>query len=188
VGREWLSVWGVKVSEAVRLRTLRRLEKDVFPWLGGVPVGEITAPKVLEVLRRMERRGVFDTVRTAKGNISQIICYAIATGRAEHDPCPSLNAALKKVEGKHMAALTKPAEVGVLLHAIDEYPGQPEVVAALRLAPLVFVRIGELRAARWADIDLERAEWRYVVSTEHLSLGPTSGGHPTCLAACQRAS
>jgi integrase len=171
VGREWLSIWGVKVSEAVRQRTLRRLEKDVFPWLGSVPVGEITAPKVLEVLRRMEQRGVLDTVRTAKGNISQIMCYAIATGRAEYDPCPSLNAALKKAEGKHMAALTQPAEVGTLLRAIDEYQGQPEVVAALKLAPRVFVRIGELRTARWADIDLERAQWRYVVSktkTEHL--------------------
>jgi integrase len=114
---------------------------------------------------------VLDTVRRTKGNISQIMDYAVITGRASFNPCPSLSKALQKTQNKHMAALTKPAEVGTLLRAIDEYQGQPEVMAALKLAPLVFVRIGELRTARWVNIDLERAEWRYTVSktrTEHL--------------------
>jgi integrase len=153
------------------MRTMKRLERDVFPVIGGLPILEVNAPKVLEVLRKMELRGVFDTVRKAKGDISQIICYAIATGRAEYDPCPSLNAALKKGDVKHMAAITDPVMVGELLRSIDAYRGSPEVMAALNLLPLVFVRPGELRAAKWADIDLDKAEWRYVASktkTEHL--------------------
>jgi integrase len=147
------------------------LEKDVFPWLEEIPVAEVSAAKTLEVLQCMEQRGVLDTVRRTKGNISQIMDYAVITGKASFNPCPSLSRALQKVHNKHMAALTKPAEVGTLLRAIDEYQGQPEVMAALKLAPLVFVRIGELRTARWVNIDLERAEWRYTVSktkTEHL--------------------
>jgi integrase len=164
VAREWFEQWRGGVSEAVQARTMRRLEKDVFPIIGGLPVVEINAPKVLEVLRKMELRGVLDTVRKCKGDISQIMCYAIATGRAEYDPCPSLNAALKKAEVKHMAAITDPVKIGELLRAIADYKGTPVVCAALRLAPLFFVRIGELRTARWSDIDLEKAQWRYTVT------------------------
>jgi integrase len=126
---------------------------------------------VLAVLRRIESRGVIDTAHRAKEHISMVMRYAIATGRAEHDPCPDLRGALAHLASRHMAAITDPVKVGELLRAIASYPGTPAVRAALAIAPLVFVRPGELRAARWADIDLEKAEWRYVTSktkTEHL--------------------
>jgi integrase len=131
----------------------------------------VTAPAVLAVLRRIESRGVIDTAHRAKETISQVMRYAIATGRAERDPCPDLRGSLQTLKHSHMAAIIDPAEVGRLLRAIDNFKGTYTVRAALRLAPLVFVRPGELRAAKWADIDLERAEWKYTVSktkTDHL--------------------
>jgi integrase len=127
---------------------------------------------VLSVLRRIESRGALDTVQKAKESISQVMRYAIATGRREEtDPCLSLRGALKPVTHKHMAAIIDPVGVGELLRAIGAFKGTYQVRAALALAPLVFVRPGELRTARWGDVDLEKAEWRYVVSktkTEHL--------------------
>jgi integrase len=147
------------------------LELDVFPWMGGKPVAEITAPVVLEVLRRIESRGVVDTAHRAKQTISQVMRYAIATGRVERDPCPDLKGALPARVQNHFASLTNPTEAAALLRAIDQYSGGNIVRAALKLAPLVFVRPGELRVARWADIDLDKAEWRYLVTktkTDHL--------------------
>jgi integrase len=176
VAREWFDVWRADKAESHSGKVIARLEKDVFPWLGGRPVAEIKAPEVLSVLRRIESRGVIDTARRAKEHISMILRYAIATGRAERDPCPDLRGALARPASRHMAAITDPVKAGELLRAIAGYPGTLAVRAALALAPLVFVRPGELRAARWSDIDLEKAEWRYVVSktrTEHLVPLPT---------------
>lgn len=171
IAREWFekhrSGWAVTHSEKI----IRRLEKDVFPWLGARPVAEITAPDVLAVLRRIEGRGTLDTAHRAGGNCSQIFRYAIATGRAERDPVPDLRGALPPTKGKNFAAFTDPRNVAELLRAIDAFSGSFVVLSALRLAPLLFVRPGELRQAQWADIDLEKAEWRYLVTktkTEHL--------------------
>jgi integrase len=171
IAEEWFNMWKAKVTEGVWTRTWVRLEKDVFPWLGDAPIADIDAPKVLEVLRRMEKRGVFDTVRATKRNISQIMQYAVSTGRAQYDPCSTLNQVLQRPVVTHMAAITDSVKVGELLRAMAAYQGTPAVRAALMLAPLVFVRPGELRAAKWADIDLDAAEWKYIVSktkTEHL--------------------
>jgi integrase len=147
--------------------------KHIVPILGALPISEVTAPKVLSALSPLEERGTGDTLRKAKMAISQIMDFAVQgeRGGIEHNPVPSLRGAFKAAPEKHMAALTRPAEVGALLRAIGDYRGQPEVMAALKLAPLVFTRIGELRTARWEDIDLEKAEWRYTVSktkTDHL--------------------
>ncbi|MCL2591463.1 MAG: tyrosine-type recombinase/integrase [Betaproteobacteria bacterium] len=132
---------------------------------------EITTPVVLGLLRRIEAKGYGEVALRVKVAISQIMRFAIAAGKAEIDPCPSLRGILAPRLQKHMAAIIKPAEVGELLRAIDQLTGSHVVRAALALAPLVFVRLGELRAAKWAEIDLERAEWRYRVSktkTDHL--------------------
>jgi integrase len=164
VAREWFEKWKTYKAESHSSKVIARLEKDVFPWMGGRPVADITAPMVLEVLRRIEGRGVIDTAHRAKESISQVMRYAISTGRAERDPCPDLRGALQTFRGGHFASLTTPVEVGELLRSIDAFKGTYTVRAALRLAPLVFVRPGELRAAKWSDIDLEKAEWRYFVT------------------------
>jgi integrase len=170
IAREWFETWRVGKAEHSQQNIIRRLEKDVFPWLGGKPVSEVRAPEVLSVLRRMEDRGLLDSARKCKGAISQIMRYSIVTGRGNRDPVPDLRGALKSVRNQNYPAFTEPAKVGELLRRIDSYKGMYQVRAALRLAPLVFVRPGELRMAKWKDIDLDRAEWRFIASktgTEH---------------------
>ncbi len=143
----------------------------MFPWLGSKAITEVNAPCVLEVLRRIENRGTLDTAHRAKGNISQVMRYAIATGRAERDPCPDLRGALPPVREKNFASMTEPVRVAELLRAMDAFSGTFVVKSALLLSPLLFVRPGELRRAEWAGFDLDKAEWRYFVSktkSDHL--------------------
>jgi len=170
IAREWFEkhrdTWAASHADKI----IRRLEKDVFPWLGGRPVAEITAPEVLTVLRRIEGRGTLDTAHRAGGNCSQVFRYAIATGRAVRDPVPDLRGALPPARGGNFAAITEPAKVGELLRAIDAFSGTFVVKSALLLATLLFVRPGELRRAEWVGFDLEKADWRYWVTktkTEH---------------------
>jgi integrase len=171
VAREWfaknLPTWAPTHSDKI----IARLQKDVFPWIGGKPVAKISAPDVLAVLRRIEGRGTNDTAHRAKSNCSQIFRYAIATGRAERDPCPDLRGALPPLTHDNFASITDPKAVGELLRAIDGFKGTFVVQCALRLAPQLFVRPGELRKAEWSDFDLDKAEWRYFVTktkTDHL--------------------
>jgi integrase len=172
---EWFAVWrgGKSASHIDDVRG--RLTKHLLPQLGGRPVAEINAPEVLAVLRGIEARGTIEAAKRAKTIISQVMRYAIATGkRIERDPCPDLQGALKTAIKRHMPTLTDPASVAELLRAIESYAMTPRVslvvASALRLAPLVFVRPGELRRARWPEIDLDGASWRYTASktsTEH---------------------
>jgi integrase len=145
-------------------KIIERLKRDVYPWLGARPIAEVAAPEVLAVLRRIEERGAVETAHRALGDISAIFRYAVATGRAESDPCRDLRGALSPRKQKHLAAITDPKKIPGLLNAIHGYQGGLVVRCALRLAPLLFVRPGELRSARWADIDLEAAEWRFIAS------------------------
>lgn len=170
IAREWFAkqqpTWAVSHADKI----IARLENDVFPWLGGKAIAEITAPDVLSVLRRIEGRGTNDTAHRASGNISQVMRYAIATGRAERDPVPDLRGALPPLRHRNFASITDPVKVAELLRAMDAFSGTYVVRSALLLAPLLFVRPGELRKALWADIDLDKAEWRYFVTktkTEH---------------------
>ena len=161
VAREWHATIHLgQVSAGHAVRTLIRLEQDVFPWLGGVPIGEIKAPQLLHTIRRIEARGAIETAHRALQACGQVFRYAIATGRAERDPAPDLRGALKPVLVQHMAAITDPKRVGDLLRAIESYKGMPITRAALQLAPLVFVRPGELRKAEWIEFDLDSAQWR----------------------------
>jgi integrase len=162
VAREWFERWKTDKADNHSGRTLTRLENDVFPWMGGRPISEINAPEVLSVCRRIEERGAIETAHRVKVVISQVMRYAIATGRADRDPCPDLRGALQPVQPQPLPSLTEPPQVAELLRAIDAYKGTPVVRAALALAPLVFVRPGELRTAKWTDIDLETAEWVFV--------------------------
>ena len=171
IAREWYAKHSPNWSAGHGDRIIRRLERDIFPWIGAVPIAEIGAPRLLEVIRRIEQRGALETAHRALGNCGQVFRYAVATGRAERDPSGDLRGALPPVKGTHFASVTEPKKVAEVLRAIDGYEGTLPVRCALRLAPLVFVRPGELRHAEWADIDLDAAEWRYTVSktgTQHI--------------------
>jgi len=160
VGREWFAKFSRNCAATHSEKINRRLVNDIFPWLGSRPVGEITAPELLACLRRIESRGALDTAHRAHQNCGQIFRYAIATGRAERDPAADLRGALPPVSGGHFASITDPAGIGALLRAIDGYEGTLVARCALRFAPLVFVRPGELRQAEWSEFDLDKAEWR----------------------------
>lgn len=171
VAREWFEKYSPSWAANHGPRIIRRLERDIFPYMGARPIAEIKAQDLLAVIRRIENRGVLETAHRALATCGQIFRYSVATGRAERDPSPDLRGALTPVKGEHFAAVTDPKKVGELLRALDAYEGSLVVQCALKLAPLVFVRPGELRAAQWADIDLDAAEWRYTVSktgTEHI--------------------
>lgn len=164
VAREWHGKYAKGWSAGHAATILDRLEKEVFPWLGMRPIEEIKAPELLKVLRRVESRGALDTAHRVRNHCSQVFRYAVATGRAERDPGADLKGALPPVKNNHFAAPTDPKDVAPLLRAIDDYQGSFVVKCALQLAPLFFVRPGELRQAEWAEIDLEEAEWNIPAS------------------------
>ena len=157
VAREWLAKNKDGWAKSHHDKILGRLENDVFPFIGTRPIATISAPDLLAVIRRIEGRGVLETAHRALANCGQVFRYAVATGRAERDPSGDLRGALPSVKSKrtHFAAVTEPKQVAELLRALDGYQGTTTVRTALRLAPLVFVRPGELRAAEWAHIDLD---------------------------------
>lgn len=159
VAREWHSKFAHTWVASHAQHKLERLEKNVFPWIGKLPIKEITAPDVLAVLRRMESRNILDTAHRVRFECGAIFRYAIATGRAVRDPSADLKGALPPVKNGHHAAPTDPKVVAPLLRAIDEFQGSFIVKCALQLAPMLFVRPGELRAAEWSEIDFDSAEW-----------------------------
>jgi integrase len=171
VAREWFAKfkpgWAPTHSEKI----IKRLENDLFPWLGNRPIAEITAPELLTCLRRIEGRGALDTAHRAHQNCGQVFRYAVQTGRTVRDPSSDLRGALPPARREHYASITEPAEVAELLRAIDGFRGTFIVQCALRLSPLFFVRPGELRKAKWKEFDLDKSEWSYLVTktkTDHL--------------------
>jgi integrase len=160
VAREWLAKQAPGWAANHTSKIARRLEADVFPYIGRESVNTITPPALLAVLRRVEARGALETAHRIHQNCGQVFRYAVATGRAERDPSGDLRGALPPAKERHHASVTDPKEVRPLLLAIDGYNGSHVTRCALRLAPLVFVRPGELRKAEWAEIDLDKAEWR----------------------------
>ena len=164
IAREWFGLFSTKWVKGHADKIIRRLELNVFPWLGSRPIKAIRAPELLAVLRRVESRGANETAHRALQVCGRVFRYAIATGRAERDPSRDLSGALAPIQERHFASITEPLAVGELLRAIDAYKGAFVTRCALRLAPLVFVRPGELRAAQWAEFDFEKAEWRIPAS------------------------
>ncbi len=167
IAREWhdkqLATWTHGHARTV----LGRLVNNVFPWLGSRPINAITAPELLEVLRRIEKRGAIETAHRILVIFGQVFRYAIATGRIERDCSADLRGALQPVKPTHLAAITDPQKVAEMLRLIETYEGSHVVKCALRLSPYVFVRPGELRHARWEDIDFDNAEWRFVATKTH---------------------
>lgn len=160
IAREWYVKFSPKWTHSHGERILRRLEKDIFPWLGQRPISEILAPELLSALHRIESRGAIETAHRAHQNCGQVFRYAVATGRAERDPSNDLKGAIPPAKKKHHASIIKPSAIGELLRAIDGYRGHFVTKCALKLAPLVFVRPGELRHAEWSELNLTTGEWR----------------------------
>ena len=160
IAREWHTKHSPNWSDSHGVRILRRLENDLFPWLGTQPINKITPPELLSVLRKIESRGAIETAHRAHQNCGQIFRYAVATGRAERDPSGDLKGAIPPAKQKHHPSITDPKKIGKLLLAIDDYEGSFITKCALKLAPLFFVRPGELRHAEWSEFDFENSEWR----------------------------
>jgi integrase len=159
IAREWHTRFFSTWSEGYAATLMSRLELYIFPWIGKRPIAEIKVPELLAVLRRIESRGILDTTQRVRIICGQVFRYAVVTGRAERDPTTDLKGALPQPQKINRAAITEPKKAGKLLRAIDSYQGSFVVQCALKLAPLVFVRPGELRHAEWEEIDLENAEW-----------------------------
>lgn len=160
VAREWYAKKSPKWAESHASKVLTRLEQDVFPWIGGRPIADVAAPELLATLRRIETRGAIETAHRAHQSCGQIFRYAVATGRADRDISGDLRGALQPVVSTHHASITDPKEIGALMRAIEGYSGNLVTKCAIRLAPLVFLRPGELRNAEWAEIDMDKGEWR----------------------------
>ena len=159
IAREWFDKFSPGWVASHGDKIIRRLERDIFPWLGARPIAKIKAPDLLSALRRIEERGAIETAHRALQNCGQVFRYAIATGRAERDISTDLRGALVPVSKTHLPAITDPKQIGGLLRSLDGYAGFFVTKCALRLAPLVFVRPGELRKAEWSEIDLDNGEW-----------------------------
>jgi integrase len=160
VAREWYGSHECKWADSYSDHIIRRFERDIFPWIGKTPVKKVKPADLLACLKRIEARGTRETARRVYQNICWVFRHAAATGRLIHDPSAPLKGALLPTNEKHLASITNPKEFGQLLRAIDAYSGSHTVRTALRLAPLVFVRPAELRAAEWSEINLDTQEWR----------------------------
>lgn len=160
VGREWLAKQMPTWVPSHGDRIVRRLERDVFPWLGSQDIASITPPELLKVLMRIEQRGVRETCHRALGNCRLIFRYAIATGRMQHNPADGLTDALAPVVKGAFATMTDPEGIARLLRDMDAYEGTTITRCALHMAPLVFVRPGELRKAEWCEFDFDKRLWQ----------------------------
>lgn len=167
VAREWFQKRAEVMNPDHAKRVLRLFERDLFPFIGVRPIAELEPPELLRVLQRIEARGVRVTTHRARIYSGMVFQFAIAAGKCLRNPAADLKGALAPAKESNFPAVTEPKEFAALLRALEAYDGTLTVRCALRLAPLVAVRPGELRKAEWKDIDLDKAEWRYVASKTH---------------------
>jgi len=160
IAEEWHKKFRHTWADNTAKTVIERLQKDIFPYIGARPIREIAPPELLAVIRRIESRGAVETARRDLQKCGEIFRYALATGRAERDIAADLRGAIAPPKKRHFASIHEPKDIGELLRAIDGYQGSPVTRCALQLAPLTFVRPGELRHAEWTEIDLEAGEWR----------------------------
>jgi integrase len=164
IAREWYGTFGSRWAASYSDHIIRRFERDVFPWIGEKAIDKITPADILSCLKRVEARGTRETAHRLYQNVCWVFRHALATNRCTLDPSIPLRGMLLPTNEQHLAAITDPEAFGELLRAIDAYVGSHTVRTALRLAPLVFVRPTELRAAEWAEIHLDDQEWRIPAS------------------------
>ncbi len=164
IAREWFVKHKSNWVDSHADKIIQRFQRDIFPWLGDKPIADITPPLLLSVIRRIEARGSLDTAHRALNNCGKVFRYAIGSGKAERDPSQDIKDALPPTKTKHFPTQTDPKRFGELLKMFNVYQGSLVVKCALRLAPLLFVRPGELRHAKWSDIYLDTAEWTFITS------------------------
>lgn len=157
--RRWHTNNSSKWSESYSTKTIRMLERDVFPWIGATPVVDLEAPEFLTVARRIEKRGHVDTAHRAMQLCGQVMRFGVAEGLVSRDPTSDLRGALSPVKTTHLPSVTDPKRVAEILRMFDAFSGTFQVQCALKLAPIVFTRPCELRKAKWSHIDLEKAMW-----------------------------
>ena len=170
VARSWLKKTAATRKEITQNRITTLLEHDIFPFIGGVPINTLGPRDVLnKALRKIEARGSVDTAHRAKQICGRVFRYGVAVGLAERDVTSDLRGALAEIPKSHFAAITEPKQAGELMRSIYGYTGHPTTVGAMKLAPLLFVRPGELRKAEWEEIDLDGEEWR--IPGEKMKMG-----------------
>ena len=167
IAREWHERQAPTWAPSHAVRVLSLMNRDLFPWLGGTAIADLTPPVILETLMRICDRGAVETAHRALTIVGQVNRFAIASGRLESDAARDLRGALPPVVDNHFSAVTDPDELGSLLRSLWSYSGTLTVRSALKLAPMLAVRPGELRSAKWAHIDLVNAEWRFRLSKTH---------------------
>jgi integrase len=160
VARDWLRTSGRRRALVTQERVTSWFERDVFPAIGALPVDQVRPKDILAMLRKMEARGIIDSMHRVRGYCSKVFEFAMVSELADRDPTIGMGAVLEQRTERHYAAITEPIALGALLRAIDGYSGHPACTFALRIAPYVFVRPGELRTAEWVEVDLDAAEWR----------------------------
>ena len=159
VAREWFAK-NEPVWSASHIKTVKsRLERDVYPIIGNRPIVEITRGEVISLIRRVEARGVIETADRIKIYCGQIFRYALNLELIPHNPVTDMRDVLSKREAGHHAAITDPKKLAGLMRSIDEFDGSFMVKCALKIAPLIFVRPGELRQMEWSEIDFETSQW-----------------------------
>jgi integrase len=171
IATAWLGEYRSLVSPGTHAHATAWLKNDIFPWLGKRQISEIEPPEILSVLKRVDGRGARNTAHRLRGIVGQVFRYGIRQGVCKNNPARDLSDAIPPAEQRHFASITEPGRVGELLRAFENFSGTYPVSCALKLAPMLFVRPGELRRAEWSQFDLDKAEWRYTVSktdTDHL--------------------
>jgi integrase len=174
LARDWLAKTAAEErASSTQAKNTAWLERNVFPQIGAMPISTIEPRQVLAALRKIEARGAIESAHKIKQLCGQVFRFAVASGLTKRDVTADLRDALAAVPKANYAAITEPKQAGELLRSIHAYTGHPYAIAALKLSPLLFVRPGELRAAEWAEIDLEAAEWnipgtKMKMKTDHL--------------------
>lgn len=171
VADEWYAKKMQHMADSYKGRVYSRLERDVFPYIGNKKITDIKPQELLQLIQEIEKRGAIESAHRTLRTCSQIFRYAIVTGRLSSDVTCCLKGALSPVKSGHFSAVTDLKKLKELLTSIEYFSGSKVVKAALSIAPHVFVRPGELRTAKWSDMDLESKEWRYLVTktnTQHI--------------------
>jgi hypothetical protein len=159
IAKEWMKRNGSRWSATYAAQIEKVLEADVFPHVGSLPIASVKAAQILEILQRVEGRGAPTFALLIRQWCSAIFRYAVATLRAEHDPASALRGAIARRKVRHSHALSE-IELRALIKRLQIYRGDPGTKFGMYLMLLTFVRTIELRAARWSEFELTKAEWR----------------------------